>query len=56
MWGCWGAAAVAAVGRKSQLLLLLLAEEKILVPDSDKDAKCLCPPGEALGSGPVDLL
>lgn len=39
----------AAVGRKSQLLLL--AEEKILVPNSDKDVKCLCPPGEAHGSG-----
>lgn len=29
---------------------LLLAEEKILVPDTDKDIKCLCPRGGPLHS------
>lgn len=33
--------------------LLLLAEEKILVPNTDKDIKCLCPRG---GGGSVDPL
>lgn len=32
-------------GRQREKPVLLLAEEKILVPNTDKDIKCFCPQG-----------